>query len=76
MPDFYTAHQIASMLNVSLPTVYAWPRQLDFPSVKIGRTVRFPREEVISGSRLVGWARSMPVQNCNQDCDESWPEEA
>jgi excisionase family DNA binding protein len=52
-PDYLTAEEVAERVQVSAPTVYRW--SLDDPSMptlRIGRTVRFPAE------RLEKWLRS------------------
>jgi excisionase family DNA binding protein len=51
--DYLTAEEVAARVKVSPPTVYRW--SLDDPSMptlRIGRTVRFPRE------RLERWLRA------------------
>jgi excisionase family DNA binding protein len=51
-PDYLTAEDVAARVKVSPPTIYRW--SLDDPSMptlRIGRTVRFPRE------RLERWLR-------------------
>jgi excisionase family DNA binding protein len=50
--DYLTAEDVAARVKVSPPTIYRW--SLDDPSMptlRIGRTVRFPRE------RLERWLR-------------------
>ncbi len=43
---FYTPEELATMLKVTRQAVYNWIQQGYMESVRIGRTVRIPREEV------------------------------
>ena len=50
--DYLTPGQVADMLQVSEKTVYRWAKgDPTFPMLKLGGTVRFPRE------RLFRWLR-------------------
>ena len=52
-PAYLTAAQFGEMLQVSEKSIYRWVRQdPTMPALKIGGTVRFPRE------RLLVWLRS------------------
>jgi excisionase family DNA binding protein len=43
---FYTPEELATMLKVTRQAVYNWIQQGYMESVRIGRTVRIPRDEV------------------------------
>jgi excisionase family DNA binding protein len=52
-PAYMTVAQVAELLQVAEPTIYAWTRKLpDMPCVRLAGTVRFPR------ARLLEWLRS------------------
>lgn len=44
--DFYTLPEIAKLLMIGESTAYQWAAQGRFKTVKIGRLVRVPAEEV------------------------------
>ena len=43
---FYTPEELAAMLKVTRQAIYNWIQQGYMESVRIGRTVRIPSEEV------------------------------
>lgn len=43
---FYTPEELAAMLKVTRQAIYNWIQQGHMESVRIGRTVRIPSEEV------------------------------
>lgn len=51
--DYLTIEQLAALLQVSQKSVYRWAStDLSMPVLRIGRTVRFPKE------RVLRWLRS------------------
>jgi len=44
--DFMSSRELADWLHVSLRTVGNWQRRRVVPFLKVGRVVRFPREQV------------------------------
>ena len=52
---FYTPEELAAMLKVTRQAIYNWIQQGRMEAVRIGRTVRIPREEV---ERLLREGRS------------------
>jgi excisionase family DNA binding protein len=51
--EYLTAEQVAELLQVSGKSVYRWAAQEpSLPTLRIGATVRFPKE------RLLAWLRS------------------
>ena len=52
---FYTPDELAAMLKVTRQAIYNWIQQGRMEAVRIGRTVRIPREEV---ERLLREGRS------------------
>lgn len=52
-PDYLTGEQVAALLQVSVKSVQRWAStDSSMPVLRIGRTVRFPRE------RLVRWLKT------------------
>ena len=45
-PEYLTAKELATKLNVSQKTVQKWRALGKLPIVKMGRLVRFPRQEI------------------------------
>ena len=52
---FYTPDELAALLKVTRQAIYNWIQQGRMEAVRIGRTVRIPREEV---ERLLREGRS------------------
>ncbi len=46
-PGMLKAEEVAEMLGVSKRTVYLWVRDGIMPSVRIGKTVRFNRSDIV-----------------------------
>lgn len=46
-PLLLRAHQVASLLNVSRSTAYAWMQDGTLPTVTIGTTKRCPRADLL-----------------------------
>ena len=46
MNDLMTATEVAELFRVEPSTVYGWARKGEIPKIKIGRVVRFPRDEI------------------------------
>lgn len=44
--DLFTTHQASQYLNISRPTLYSWARRARIRRVKVGRVVRWPKEEL------------------------------
>ncbi len=44
--EFYKVREVAELLDISLPTAYRWVNEGYLQAVKIGRTVRIPREAI------------------------------
>ncbi len=55
-PDYLTAPELATKLNVSLKSVINWTQARRLPVIKMGRVNRYPRVEIekrlLSGSLL------------------------
>jgi excisionase family DNA binding protein len=52
-PDYLTGEQVAALLQVSVKSVQRWAStDPSMPVLRLGRTVRFPRE------RLIRWLRA------------------
>jgi len=49
--EFYTMEEFAELFKISLPTVKRWIKAGKIRAIKVGRTVRIPKEEI---SRLKG----------------------
>jgi excisionase family DNA binding protein len=61
--DFYWVREIASRLGVSSQTVYRWITEGKVPPpIKIGSTMRFPREAIDEW-----FANGCPPQDKNSD---------
>ena len=45
MPDFYTAKELADLLDLHLQTIYRKLYRGELRSVKFGRTIRFPADQ-------------------------------
>ncbi len=64
-PVYLTADQVGELLQVKPKTVYAWAAaDVTMPRLKIGGTVRFPRERLLRwlADREQGRARPRRVQ--------------
>lgn len=48
MMETMTVEQVADLMQVTQPTVYRWVREGALPATRIGRTLRFSREDVES----------------------------
>lgn len=54
------ASELGQMYGLSRPTVYRLARRTDFPVLRVGRCIKFPRESVIEwfkaheGEQLLG----------------------
>ncbi len=46
LPAVLTVKQVAEALAVTTSTVYRWAKDGTLPSVKVGETVRFRRDEI------------------------------
>jgi len=46
MGKLLSPSQLAENLSISIETVYAWTSQKKIPYIKIGRLVRFKKDEV------------------------------
>ena len=62
---FYTPEELAALLKVTRQAIYNWIQQGRMESVRIGRTVRIPAEEV---ERLLQEGRS--ARRANQEAGE------
>ena len=55
-PDYLTAPELATKLNVTLKSVINWTQARRLPVIKMGRVNRYPRVEIekrlLSGSLL------------------------
>jgi hypothetical protein len=55
-PDYLTAPELATKLNVSLKSVINWTQARRLPVIKMGRVNRYPRVEIekrlLSGNLL------------------------
>ena len=47
LPPFLTAKNIEAILQIDEKTIYKHAKDDDLPSKKIGRTVRFPKDEFL-----------------------------
>lgn len=47
MPQLLNAKQVAELLNISMPNLYKMIWNNEIPTIKIGGSYRFDREEVI-----------------------------
>lgn len=63
MTDTYTPADVAEMLHTSEANVLQWRRQHSWPSVKVGKTIRFTQEQVeqILAKHTVKPARAVPT---------------
>jgi excisionase family DNA binding protein len=50
--EFVNAKFLADRWDVTLPTIYNWARENRIPSVKCGRTVRFPRARALAAMEV------------------------
>ena len=53
-----TPPELAKFLKISLALVRKWTRLTDIPHIKVGRVVRFDRNEVLA------WLKARQLQNC------------
>ena len=60
-PTYLTAEEVGDMLQVSVKSVYRWAKSdPTFPMLKLGGTVRFPRERLLRWLRDVEQGRPRP----------------
>lgn len=60
-PAYLTAEEVGDMLQVSVKSVYRWAKsEPTFPMLKLGGTVRFPRERLLRWLRDVEQGRPRP----------------
>ena len=64
-PVYLTPDQVGELMQVKVKTIYDWARKdVTMPAVRIGHTVRFPRERLLRwlADREQGRARPRRVQ--------------
>lgn len=58
LPDLLTVSETAAFLRLSSWRVYELIRQKQLPAIKLGRTLRVPRDRLLERLDLVGTTRS------------------
>jgi excisionase family DNA binding protein len=72
-PMFLTAQQVAELLQVSEKSVLRWAAQdPSMPALRIGRTLRFPREQLLAWfkTNTQGFGRPRTHKGTHRDLKE------